>query len=57
MIASPKPLRMNAKEYLEWEARQELRYEYCYGEVFAMAGGTKGHDEIAFNLRERWSIR
>ena len=51
MIASPKQVRMTAEEYLAWEARQEVRHEYCDGEVFAMAGGTKGHDEIAFNLR------
>lgn len=52
MIASPKPLKMTAEEYLEWESRQEDRHEYCYGEVFAMAGGTKNHDKIAFNLRK-----
>ena len=50
MIASPQRLRMTAKEYLEWEARQALRYEYCDGEVFAMAGGTKGHNRSALNL-------
>lgn len=51
MIASPQPQKMTAPEYLEWEPRQALRYEYCDGEVLAMSGGTKGHDELAFNLR------
>ena len=51
MIASSQPQKMTAQEYLQWEPYQELRYEYCDGEVFAMSGGTKGHDEIAFNLR------
>ena len=37
------PSQMTASEYLEWEARQELRYEYCDGKVFAMSGGTKNH--------------
>ncbi|PZO19496.1 MAG: hypothetical protein DCF25_08380 [Leptolyngbya foveolarum] len=50
MIASSKPLKMTAEEYLEWESRQKLRYEYCDGEVFAMAGGTKGHNRSALNL-------
>ncbi|MGB0561378.1 MAG: Uma2 family endonuclease [Spirulinaceae cyanobacterium] len=36
--------------YLEWEAEQPLRYEYFDGEVFAMAGGTIPHADIALNL-------
>ncbi|MGB3291410.1 MAG: Uma2 family endonuclease [Phormidesmis sp.] len=51
MIASPHPQKMTAQEYLDWELSQEIRYEYCDGEVFAMSGGTKKHDELAFNLR------
>ncbi|PZO48111.1 MAG: hypothetical protein DCF15_18240 [Phormidesmis priestleyi] len=51
MISSAHPPKMTAEKYLLWESQQELRYEYCEGEVFAMAGGTKGHDELAFNLR------
>ena len=51
MIASIQPQQMTVEEYLEWESRQELRYEYCNGDVFAMSGGTKTHDELAFNLR------
>ena len=51
MIAIPQSRRMTAKEYLEWESRQEIRHEYCDGEVFSMAGGTKNHDELAFNMR------
>lgn len=50
MIASPQPQEMTALEYLEWEPRQELRYEYCNGQVFAMTGGTKGHNRAALNL-------
>ena len=51
MIAIPQSRRMTTKEYLEWESRQEIRHEYCNGEVFSMAGGTKNHDELAFNMR------
>lgn len=51
MIANLQPRKITAAEYLEWEPHQEIRYEYCDGDVFAMAGGTKDHDELAFNLR------
>lgn len=50
MIASPQSLRMTAEEYLAWEPQQPLRYEYCDGKVFAMTGGTKGHNRLALNL-------
>ena len=50
MTASSQPRHMTAKEYLEWESHQEIRYEYCNGEVLAMAGGTKGHNRAALNL-------
>lgn len=36
--------------YLEWEARQELRYELVNGEIYAMTGGTADHDTISTNL-------
>ncbi|MGB3299974.1 MAG: Uma2 family endonuclease [Phormidesmis sp.] len=41
---------MTAAEYLEWEPHQEIRYEYCDGQTFAMTGGTKGHNRLALNL-------
>lgn len=37
--------------YLDWEARQPLRYELVDGEVRAMGGGTAEHDSIGNNLR------
>ena len=37
--------------YLEWEARQPIRYELVNGEVYAMGGGTAEHDTIGNNLR------
>ncbi|MEL6940256.1 MAG: Uma2 family endonuclease [Cyanobacteria bacterium J06598_1] len=51
MIASPLQNYMTADEYLAWESRQETRHEYCDGQVFAMAGGTKDHDKLAYNFR------
>ena len=50
MIAVPNNPRISPDEYFEWEARQEIRYEYINGEVFAMAGGTIDHSTIAANL-------
>ncbi|MGB7416744.1 MAG: Uma2 family endonuclease, partial [Thermosynechococcaceae cyanobacterium] len=41
---------MSIEAYLEWEPRQELRYEFVNGEVFAMTGGTLPHNDIAINL-------
>ncbi len=51
MVAAFYAQPMPAEEYLKWEPCQEVRYEYCNGQVIAMAGGTKNHDKLAFNLR------
>ena len=50
MTAAQKLSRFTPTEYFEWEAQQEMRYEYIDGEVFAMAGGTLPHADIALNL-------
>jgi Uma2 family endonuclease len=50
MISASQPQRLSIEEYLEWEPLQETRYEYAYGEVFAMTGGTIPHNDIAINL-------
>jgi len=50
MIANPKFNYMSAKEYLEWEEQQPIKYEYINGEAFAMTGGTIPHTSIALNL-------
>jgi len=50
MVANPQLRWMSPQEYLEWEPLQQLRHEYIDGEVFAMTGGTKPHNRIAFNL-------
>ena len=41
---------LTPQEYFEWEAQQPLRYQYFDGEVFAMAGGTLPHADIALNI-------
>lgn len=51
MISTPElPPKMTVDEYLEWEARQEMRHEYVNGEIFAMTGGSIAHNDIALNL-------
>ncbi|MGB3559078.1 MAG: Uma2 family endonuclease, partial [Geitlerinemataceae cyanobacterium] len=51
MISEPQyPQKMTAEEYLEWETKQELRYEYIDGEILAMTGGTLPHNSIALNF-------
>ncbi len=37
--------------YLDWDARQPIRYELVDGQVYAMGGGTAEHDTICNNLR------
>lgn len=41
---------MTVAAYLDWEPRQELRYEFVNGSVFAMTGGSLPHNDIAINL-------
>ena len=38
------------EEYLKLEEQEHIRYEYYDGEVFAMAGGSMNHSDIAFNI-------
>jgi Uma2 family endonuclease len=43
-------------EYLEAEAKSEIRHEYIDGQVFAMAGGSKKHNLIAGNTYSRLRV-
>jgi Uma2 family endonuclease len=47
-LAVRKP--MSLAEFLEWEERQELRYEFDGVEPAAMTGGTAGHATVQRNL-------
>jgi Uma2 family endonuclease len=44
-------------EFLVWEERQELRYEFDGFAPVAMTGGTVGHDQITFELRKSLDAR
>jgi Uma2 family endonuclease len=50
MVANLDKNYLSPQEYLEWEERQDIKYEYINGEVFAMTGGTIPHNVIAVNL-------
>ncbi|MGK7884892.1 MAG: Uma2 family endonuclease [Crocosphaera sp.] len=50
MVAVKEHFYMTPEEYLEWEEKQPLKYEYMDGEVYAMTGGTIPHNTIALNL-------
>ncbi len=55
MGASPKP--MSLEEFVAWEERQELRYEYDGLEIRAMTGGTLAHAVIQSGLLRALGIR
>ncbi len=42
--------RISVDDYLEGERRSDIRHEYVAGRVFAMVGGTLGHNRIALNI-------
>lgn len=50
MVAQSKIPSMTPQEYLRWEEKQPIKYEYINGEVYAMTGGTLPHNSIALNL-------
>ncbi len=48
---------MTLAEFLAWEERQELRYEFDGLAPVAMTGGTVAHDRITFNLHKALDAR
>jgi len=48
---------MSVPEFLAWEERQELRYEFDGFDPVAMTGGTSAHDRITFNLQKALDAR
>lgn len=41
---------MTVAEFLEWESKQQEKYEFFNGTIYAMAGGTITHSRIASRL-------
>jgi len=48
---------MSLAEFLAWEERQELRYEFDGFQPVAMTGGTFAHDRITFRLQSALDTR
>jgi Uma2 family endonuclease len=50
MIVSRVFDRISVEEYLEAEQDADIRHEYVYGEIYAMAGADVNHNVIAANI-------
>lgn len=50
MSAVLKQKTISYQEYLDIEAQSEVRYEYYYGEIFAMAGSSKRHNRLVQSI-------
>lgn len=48
-MALKQPL-LSIEAYLELEAKSSVKHEYVGGEIFALAGGTKIHNQLALSL-------
>lgn len=51
-LAKPK-IKLSVGEYLRGENESEIKHEFIYGEVFAMAGTSDRHNRIAGNIFSR----
>jgi len=56
MASVPKP-RYAPEQYLEIERKAEVKSEYFSGEMFAMAGGSLRHSQIAANCIARFTMQ
>jgi len=50
MNAALKFQRISVEDYLAGELETDIKHEYLAGEVYAMAGGTNAHGQIATNI-------
>lgn len=50
MTAISKTNKLTVEEYFALEQKSEIRHEYLNGEIFAMAGASKNHGRIVWNL-------
>lgn len=55
---SRQPIRQyNIKEYFELEKHSSIRYEYSYGQIFAMVGASQNHNRIANAVNTRFYMQ
>ncbi len=40
---------MTLADFLDWKERQSARYEFAYGAIIMIAGGSDAHDTIRFD--------
>ena len=50
MITTPQSSNLTPEEYLQLEAKSDIKHEYIDGEIYAMAGATDTHVTIAGNI-------
>lgn len=50
MVAQPKPRYLTPEQYLQAERQADRKNEYVNGYVHSMAGASKEHNRITFNL-------
>jgi len=41
---------LSVEDYLQQEQQDHIRHEYIEGQIFAMAGGSRAHNQITINL-------
>jgi Uma2 family endonuclease len=50
MEALQNPTRISVEDYIAGELQSDVRHEYLWGVVYAMAGGSTDHNTIAGNI-------
>ena len=53
MSAQPELFNIPVAEYLKLELDSNIRHEYIAGQVYAMTGGSREHDQIIVNILTR----
>ncbi len=50
MLSSKQASFICVTDYLEGEKHTEIKHEYVNGDIYAMAGGSRNHNTLSFNL-------
>lgn len=50
MALAAEDIHISIEEYIQGEEISEIRHEYIAGNVYAMSGGTMGHQRVARNF-------
>ena len=41
---------VTSQQYLAWERKQRFRHEFIDGKIYTMAGASRNHNKITFNI-------